>query len=149
MRLFILLICLGINAYAQHTPLPHGMVFGEKPDTAIVLAASQVEKLMGKKPRISTTIKGKVINVKKEKGGWFELDAGTGKIILAHFKNYDVILPQGLEGRTVIIEGIAFRQFTPANRLSQRSDTAKTTGGTRKKDNVILAFEVSGLIVYK
>jgi hypothetical protein len=142
-------MCLCTDVDAQVTPLPHGMIFGQKPDTGMALHASKIEAVMGKKPRVSTTVIGKVIDVKKEKGGWFELDAGAGKIIMAHFTNYNVRLPKEIKGRTVIVQGIAVKPFTPGNRLPLSGDTAAVKGGNIKRNRAVLDFEVTGLMVYQ
>jgi len=88
--LFLLLIALlPAQSVAQtHTPLPHGMVYGQKVDTSQMMPAAKLESFMGRMVRISTTIKGKVIRVTKSKGGWFDMDAGNGRVIKVHFKKY-------------------------------------------------------------
>ena len=63
--------------------------------------AEKLEAFMAQKPRISITVKGRVLNVVKEKGGWFTLDAGNGKVIAAHFKDYHMSIPATLKGKTV------------------------------------------------
>jgi hypothetical protein len=146
---FFMAMLLNPNTYAQQTPLPHGMVFGQKPDTTIIVAATKAEAFMGKKIRINTTIGGRVITVTKQKGGWFNLDAGGGKVILAHFKNYTVVLPTALKGRVVVIEGVAVKPVDSTN--GQRfggNITAKKNYPLQKKA-IALTFEVSGLMVYK
>ena len=51
-----------------------------------MLPASRIEATMGKRARISATIRGLVLKVTQSRGGWFDIDAGKGKIIKAHFK---------------------------------------------------------------
>jgi hypothetical protein len=147
---FLAIILLTINVFAQkHTPLPHGMVYGVKPNTIAMLAASRIEATMGKRARISATIRGLVLKVTKPKGGWFDIDAGKGKIIKAHFKNYAVTLPYNLKGRVVILEGIAQKQFIADDMQHFAGDTV-----FGKKQHYInanikqrLTFEVKGLMV--
>ena len=67
--LFILLFSVAV--YAQDKTPVHGEVFGKKPGKTAMVNAEKLEAYMDTKPRISTTIKGKVVNVVKEKGGWF------------------------------------------------------------------------------
>lgn len=137
-------------ASAQKRPsLPHGTVFGKKPDVVAMLKATEVEAFMGKKTRISTTIKGKVIKVTKTKGGWFEIDAGNGKIIEAHFKEYNITLPTDLKGHEIITEGVAQKQFIADDLQHFAGDTVKG-----KKQHAVntnpkhkLTFEVTGLMV--
>ncbi|MCC8424484.1 DUF4920 domain-containing protein [Mucilaginibacter sp. UR6-11] len=136
-------------AFAQHTPLPHGMVFGIKPGTAEMIPAWRVEAFMDKKTRISTTIRGRIIKVTKPKGGWFEIDAGKGKIIAAHFKNYGINIPTGLKGKIVIAEGVAEKQFIADDLQHFAGDTARGKKQHSVKTNPLrrLTFEVKGLMV--
>ena len=151
MKRFVLfiLISIGFKTYAQQTPLPHGMVFGQKPDTTIIVAATKAEAFMGKKIRINTTLRGRVSDVTKQKGGWFNLDAGGGKVISAHFKNYAVMLPTALKGRVVIIEGVAVKPVDSTNGQRFGANMTVKNANTLKKKAVRLTFEVSGLMVYK
>ncbi len=143
-------ICLAITTQAQRTPLPHGMVFGIKPDTSVVLDANKLEGFMDRKNRITTIVKGRVLKVTNELGGWFEMDAGKGKIITARFKNDDIKLPSALKGRVVIIQGVAARKLEAINGKPTGSvvknvkDAEKAEGGT-----IALIFEVTGLMVYQ
>ncbi|MDB4924505.1 MAG: hypothetical protein JWR23_561 [Mucilaginibacter sp.] len=141
---------LNISAFAQkHTPLPHGMVFGVKPNITAMVDATKVEALMGKRTRINTTIRGWVTKVTKQKGGWFELDAGKGKIIAAHFKSYTITIPAELKGKIVIAEGIAEKKFMADDLQHFAGDTV-----SGKKQHMVktdpkrrLIFEVKGLMV--
>jgi len=146
---FFIHLIYTLNTYAQHIPLPHGMVFGERPDTTIIVEATKAIEFMGKKIRVSTTIRGTVVNVVKQKGGWFNLDAGEGKIISAHFKIYEVMLPSALKGRVVIIEGIAVKQTDAKNGQQFGGKFATPKHQAFKKQSPALTFEVSGLMVYK
>jgi hypothetical protein len=126
------------------------MVFGTKPDTGVVLDAAKLEGFMGRKNRVLTTIKGRILKVTLEKGGWFEMSAGKGKVISARFKDDDVKLPSELKGRTVIIQGIANRKLEaingkPTGRVNANVKAPeKTPAGTTS-----LIFEVTGLILYQ
>ncbi|RYY33659.1 MAG: DUF4920 domain-containing protein [Sphingobacteriaceae bacterium] len=145
----ISLIALGIllscSVFAQQ-PLPHGMVFGTKPDTAGAMDAVRLREYMGTKKRISTVIKGKVVKVITEKGGWFEIEAGK-RTLMAHFKDYGVILPKEIAGRIVIIDAVAFRRFTADDSQHFAGDTI--TYRTDEKLKRRISLEVKGLMVYK
>jgi len=140
-----LLLSFAVSAQ-QHNAVPHGMVYGSRPNTVGMMDASKVYAFMDTKTRISTTIKGKIIKVTNPKGGWFELDAGNGKYIAAHFKTYNVNIPADLAGHTVIIEGVAEKQFVA-------DDNQHLAGGGGKQQsektdrNQILTFEVTGMSV--
>lgn len=149
-----LLLCLlfSFSTTAQkRTGLVHGKIFGSKPDTTGVIAASKVEDFMDTKVRISVAIRGRVLKVTKPKGGWFTIDAGNGRIISAHFKNYDVTIPTALAGRTVVLDGVAQKQFIADDQQHFAGDTVKGKKQSRVKTNTKrrLTFEVTGMMVDK
>ncbi|MDB5150913.1 MAG: hypothetical protein JWQ57_4933 [Mucilaginibacter sp.] len=154
MKLIMLLISFLIANMAvaqKHVPLPHGMVFGEKPDTITLMPASKLEAFMGKKTRITTVISGRVIKIIKEKGGWFEIDAGKKRIINAHFTNAGINLPLQLAGRTVIISGVAAKQFIADDLQHMAGDTVNSKKQHKVNTNPgrRISFEVRGLMIDK
>ena len=77
------------------------------------------------------------------------MDGGNGKIINAHFKDYNITLPLQLKGRTVIIGGVAQRQFIADDRQHFAGDTVNQKKQQRVKTNPLqrVTFEVTGLMV--
>ena len=150
--LSLITLLFTLSGFAQKpTPLPHGMIFGTKPDTTAMMPAYKVEAFMGKRTRLITTLRGKVIEVTKPKGGWFNVDAGNGKIIRSHFKNVGINLPYDLKGKIVIMEGAAAKQFIADDMQHLAGDTVivkkqRTYKPTPKRS---LVFEVKGLMVYQ
>ena len=138
----LLALLFSCSIFAQDKKPVHGEVFGKKPDKTAMVNADKLEDFMAQKPRISTTVKGTVVNVVKEKGGWFTVDAGNGKVIAAHFKDYDVSIPADLKGKTVIMEGVAQRQSALD---SQQHFAGKKQDGDKTTNK--LSFEVSGMMV--
>ncbi|SHN31233.1 DUF4920 domain-containing protein [Mucilaginibacter sp. OK098] len=143
-------LLFSLSAFAQkQTPLPHGTVYGTKPDTGAMLDAAKLEAFMGKKTRISTTVKGRVLNVTKQKGGWFTIDAGNGKVIAAHFKIYNITIPAALKGKCIVAEGIAEKQFIADDLQHFAGDTTsgKKQHAVKTNPKRRLTFEVKGLMV--
>lgn len=149
-RLRFLIVLIGVfftaEVFAQQ-PLPHGMVFGTKPDTAGAMDASRLRNYMDKKKRITTVIKGKVLKVNAEKGGWFEIDAGKNRPVAAHFKDYNVTLPAEIKGRTVIVNGVAVRSFLADDNQHFAGDTVSYKADAKLQRRI--SFEVKGLMVYQ
>jgi hypothetical protein len=146
----ITMFFLSLSLSAQkHTPLPHGMTFGKTVNPRQGMPATKVESFMDKMTRISTTITGKVLIVDKPQGGWFTMDAGNGKTIKVHFKDYNITIPKELKGRTVMIEGVAQKQFIADDMQHFAGDTVK--GKKQHQVNVNpkqrLTFEATGLMV--
>jgi len=152
MRLLAILLFNSLESFAQkRVPLPHGMVYGQKPDTMTVVTADKLEAFMGKKTRITTAIRGRVLRVTNAKEGWFEIEAGGGKIIAAHFKNYNAAIPKQLAGRVVIIDGVAQKQFIADDLQHLAGDTVigKKQHWVKSDPKRKVTFEVKGLMVYK
>lgn len=152
MKTTCLLLALLISSclFAQtHASVVHGMVYGTKPDTAQIVKASNIEAFMGKKTRISAALRGKIIKVTKQKGGWFDIDAGNGKVISAHFKNYGVNIPTELKGRTIVADGVAQKQFIADDQQHFAGDTVngKKQHAIKTNSKHRLTFEVKGLMV--
>lgn len=149
--LLSLLFSFSLALAQHHTPLPHGMIFGSKPSNVNRMPASRLETFMGKRARTSVVIYGKVLQVTKSQGGWFDLDAGNGRIIKAHFSNYNINLPVDLKGREVIVDGVASKQFIADDLQHFAGDTVKGKKQHQVKTNPKqrLIFEVHGLMVNK
>ncbi|WCT12616.1 DUF4920 domain-containing protein [Mucilaginibacter jinjuensis] len=150
--MFVLMAGASTTIFAQkHTPLPHGMIFGSTPSNINQMPAAKLETFMGKRTRISVVIYGKVLQVTKEQGGWFEMDAGNGKVIAAHFRDYNIKIPADLKGRQVIIDGVAEKQFIADDLQHMAGDTVQGKKQHQVKTNPKekLTFEVKGLMVNK
>ncbi|OCX51209.1 hypothetical protein BEL04_21135 [Mucilaginibacter sp. PPCGB 2223] len=146
----LFLMAIGHAVIAQkHTPLPHGMLYGQKVNTLDMMPAYKLEAFMGKKVRVSTTISGKVLRVTQSNGGWFEMDGGSGRIIKVHFRDYGINLPTDLRGRQVIIEGVAQKQFIADDMQHFAGDTVAGKKEHQIKTNPkrVLSFEAKGLMV--
>lgn len=151
MKYLLLLFGLGFSlcAFAQREPMPHGMVFGKKPDTTQVIPAWRIEAFMDKKVRVSTTMLGRITKVTKQKGGWFKVDAGKGKIIAARFRDYNIYLPLSIKGKIAFMEGVAQKQFIADDQQHFAGDTVvgKKQHSIKTDPKRRLIFEVSGLMV--
>jgi hypothetical protein len=146
----ILALLFSASAFAQkHTPMPAGFVYGTKPDNTAMVTASNLETYMDKKASVGATIRGRVIKVTRPKGGWFEIDAGNGKVIAAHFRDLNITLPENLKGKYVIAEGIASKQFIADDMQHFAGDTVtgKKSHTTKTNKNQRVNFEVKGLLV--
>lgn len=143
---FLLALCVSASAFAQHRQAPsHGTVYGSKPNDVATIKATNLENYMAKKARISTTISGRVTKVIKTRGGWFDIDAGHGKIIAAHFRDYKVNIPEDLKGKYILAEGVAEKQFIADDGQHLAGGSKQHGGKANTKQQV--TFEISGLMV--
>ena len=152
MKIIPLLFTLSLSVLLNHkstTLAQQGRVYGSKPDVTGMMLASHVEAYMDKKTRINVTIKGKILKVTKEKGGWFTIDAGNGRTIAAHFSTYNIFLPKSVAGKTAVAEGIAQKEITADDMQHLAGDTVSGTKAHKQTTNPKqrLTFEVKGLLV--
>lgn len=145
MKVFVFLTILLIAATVQSQPLPRNTIFGKKPSTTGLIMATKLEAFMGKRPRIKVSISGLVTLVTKSKGGWFDIDAGGGKVITAHFKNYRINIPAGLKNHYIVAEGVAAKQFISS--AGQHFAGGDVKGHQKPVKKQIITFEVKGLRV--
>ncbi len=139
--LLLILSLFSFNLFAQNEKPLHGKVFGNKPG-AVVVNADNLDSYIAARSRMRTTVRGKVLNVVKEKGGWFTIAAGNRKTIAAHFAKYDVSIPAELKGKVVVVEGIVQRQsaLTSQQHLAGKKQISDKTTNQ-------LSMEVTGLMV--
>jgi len=149
MKIFVFIVALFMAGTVKCQPLPRNMVFGKKPSTVGLIMAPKLEAFMGKRARINVSISGRVTLVTKSKGGWFDIDAGKGKVITAHFKNYNIKIPASLKNHYIVAEGVAAKQFIASD--SQHFAGGKDKHGHQAKPvkKQIITFEVKGLRVDK
>jgi hypothetical protein len=141
----VLFLFLSFSAFSQQK----GTVYGSKPDQTGVIAASKVENSMDKKTRMNMAIRGRILKVTKPNGGWFDIDAGNGRIISAHFKKAGINIPSSLAGKTVVVDGVVQKQFIADDKQHFAGDTVVGKKQSQVKTNPKqkLIFEVTGMMV--
>jgi len=149
MKFYLLFLAALLNINTMAQPQPHGMVYGSKPNLTGMLPSTKLDAFMGKRTRISVAISGRVTQVTEAKGGWFDLDAGNGRIITAHFKNYHINLPLNLKNHYVLIEGVAQKKFLADDRQHFAGDNDSKLHNMKPNPKQVMLFEVTGLVVDK
>ncbi|MBE9668074.1 DUF4920 domain-containing protein [Mucilaginibacter boryungensis] len=148
MRVCLLIIAFIVSGDLMAQRMPHGMVYGSKPSRVGLVQANKLEAFMGKRPRVSVSVAGRVAQVTNTKGGWFDVDAGNGKIITAHFKNNSINIPKSLKNRYIVMDGVAQRQMISDDH--QHYAGGDSRGHSRPSGpRHLLSFEVKGLVVEK
>jgi hypothetical protein len=125
--------------------MPHGTVYGSKPNRVGLVQANKLEAYMGRRNNARVTVAGRVAQVIKTKGGWFDVDAGNGKIITAHFRNTGINIPQSLKNHYIVMDGVAQKQIISDDRQHYAGDKRGRSQPTGPKH--LLNFEVKGLMV--
>ena len=66
---------------------------------------------------VRTTLRGTVHKVCQAKGCWMTVDAGNGDDMTVTFRDYGFFVPKDIDGREVIMHGVAYTQLTPVEEL--------------------------------
>lgn len=149
-NLFALAIAFSLSygAFAQTDASFHGKKITEKG----AVPATELATKMGDKTSIPVKVEGTVESVCKMKGCWMKVNTGDGQTMRVMFKDYAFFVPKDIEGKTVVVEGIAETTTTSVDKLRHY---AKDGGKSKEEIEKItepekaITFMADGVIVKK
>lgn len=148
-KLLLLLVFLGSASITQAQKADY---FGEKikADGALDVATFN-SKIQGV-DSMQTKLKATILEVCQKKGCWMNVDLGNGQQMMVRFKDYGFFVPKDANGKTVVMEGEAFREVISVDMLRHYAED----GGKSKEEiekitapETRLSFEASGVMIYK
>ena len=88
---------------------------------------SQIEKVVGllsTQDSVRTQMKAKVESVCQVKGCWMNLvsEGGNDGEMFVKFKDYGFFMPLDIAGKSVIVEGVAYKEVTPVDELKHYAE---------------------------
>ena len=66
---------------------------------------------------VRTTLRGTVHKVCQAKGCWMTVNAGSGEDMTVTFRDYGFFVPKDIDGREVVMHGVAYTQLTSVDEL--------------------------------
>lgn len=150
-KLYIVLGCclFSMSAWAQK-PAYEGASLGAgvKPGEALEVAA--IAKKLDKQTEAPMKITGEVVEVCKKKGCWMTLKTAEGEPMRVTFKDYAFFMPLDIEGKTVVLDGLARQQTISMEKLRHYAEDAKKSPEeiakiTGPKDEI--AYEATGVVI--
>lgn len=99
---------------------------------------------------INSKMKAKVIEVCQTKGCWMTLDIGEDKHVMVQFKDYGFFVPKDIEGKAVIVNGIAYVDEISVEDQKHYAEDANASAETIaaiNKPKKTYAFEADGVLV--
>ena len=126
MKRIILLVQFFISAltYAQIRPAAKGIVYGAEVHSDNAITVVELEKKLESKNEFTGSIKGRVVSVCQEKGCWMKLAKENGENIMVRFKDYKFFVPKNIDGKEVVLNGIAKKSITPVDLLKHYAKDA-------------------------
>lgn len=146
---------LNTSLKAQETVNPGFELFGAEltPDGAV--SYDQFLLKMANTDSMALKIEANVSEVCQMKGCWMYLTSVKNEDspkTMVRFKDYGFFVPKDISGRTVIIEGMAYRDITPVDELRHYAEDA---GKSKEEIEAItepkeeLKFMASGVLLKK
>lgn len=123
-----LLVCMVKLSYAQPPagPANAGDTYGEKIDAKGALTTAQlVTKMSNSKDTIQAKVTGKVLAVCPKKGCWWSIELPDKTTMFVKSLKYNVFVPTDLVGKTVILDGQAFKRTVSVAELQHYAKDAK------------------------
>ncbi|GAB3692551.1 hypothetical protein GCM10027592_11610 [Spirosoma flavus] len=145
--IFSLFIAISWSASAQESSY-----HGKKITESGAIPATQLASKMGDKEKMNTKVEGTVESVCKVKGCWMNVKTGDGQTMRVMFKDYAFFVPKDIEGKTVVVEGLAETTTTPVAKLRHfAEDAGKSKEEIEKitEPEKAITFMADGVIVKK
>lgn len=106
--------------------------FGEKIDPAGAISLASLQEQLKGKDSVIVTLEAQVEGVCQAKGCWMNLvsDDMPDEPIFVKFKDYAFFMPKDIAGRTVIANGVAYKEVTSVDELRHYAED----GGASKEE---------------
>jgi len=141
--------CTGMQAQTKTAAKTSS--YGSKIDPANAIPATALLKLMTGKDSMNVKVRGKIIDVCQRKGCWMNIELADGKDMMVRFKDYGFFVPKDAAGKTVVMEGLAYKTETSVEELRHyASDAGKSKEEIEKinEPEKNTSFEASGVLIY-
>lgn len=128
------------------------MFFGDRITTEGAIATDQLTEQLSGKDSIQIKLKGTIVEVCQKKGCWMNLDIGNNQSTRVRFRDYAFFVPKDAAGKTVFIEGWAYRETIPVNELKHYAEDAGQSKSEIEKitdPESSISFEANGVIIKK
>ena len=129
----------------------NAVFFGEKITENGAIPASDLPKMLEKADSTNAKIKAKIVQTCKKKGCWMDVEFADGKTMKITFKDYGFFVPkEGMEGKEVIMQGVAKKTITDVATLKHYAEDAKKSKAeidAIKAPKEAITFEATGVII--
>jgi hypothetical protein len=143
----LIVTMLGIQ-YSSAQKAEH---FGDKINPDGALSVSEFKSKMKAADSLNVKFTGVINEACQKKGCWMNVDLGNGESMMVRFKDYGFFVPKDCNGKTAIMEGVAFKETVSVEMLQHYAEDAG-----KSKDEIAkitqpetkISFEANGVIIY-
>lgn len=126
-----------------------GMVFGQKTTADGAIPVNELPgKLEGSKPA-EVKVTGKVKEVCKAEGCWLKMETANGAMMIK-MKDHKFLVPLAMNGKTIVVDGIATRKETSVEMLRHYAEDAgksKEEIAAIKEPKIEITMQAKGILV--
>ena len=146
----LLVIFISTYGFAQVKPAQEGSVYGSAVENKGAITVSDLEKKLDAEKQFTGKVTGKVVSVCQEKGCWMKLAKEDGDNVMIRFKDYGFFVPKNIDGKEVVLNGVAKKTTTSVAMLKHYAkDAGKSDAeiaNIKEPKNEII-FTASGVLV--
>ncbi len=150
-KIFLLaLIFISGYGFAQIKLAEKGSVYGTATEDKGAISVIDLGKKLDGEKEFSGKVKGKVVSVCQQEGCWMKLAKEDGSTIMIRFKDYGFFVPKNMDGKEVVLNGVAKKSTTSiAMQKHYANDAGKSAEEiakiTEPKNEIV--FTASGVLV--
>lgn len=144
----------------KYSPPAGNALVGDSYGAGVSAAAEQkaitpkaLDKKLKKAKKIeNVAVKGKVVEVCEKKGCWLTVETDNNERFFVKMKDYAYFVPTALEGKNVVLEGVAESKVVTVDELKHYAEDAKKSQAeidaiTKPEEEI--RFMASGIKVVK
>ncbi len=125
--------------------------FGKKINKDGAITTEEFQKQIQGKDSLLVKIEAPINEACQKKGCWMNVDLGGGKEMMVRFKDYGFFVPKDCNGKTAVMNGIAYKEVVSVEMLRHYAeDAGKSKEEIMKitQPETRLSFEADGVIIY-
>lgn len=131
--------------------MPTLNVYGDSITAEGAMLPQDMLAMMEGKDSLEAKLTATINETCKMKGCWMTMDMGDGKEMRVRFKDYGFFVPkEGAEGKTAIVEGMAFVDTIAVDELRHLAEDAGRTAeeiAAISEPEISINFEAHGVII--
>ncbi len=113
------------QAQPPNVPAKPGSNFGAKVDANGATAINELPAMLDGKDKVDVKIRATVLDVCPKKGCWLKLAVNDSTTAFVKMQDYAFFLPTAIKGKTVVVDGEAFKKVTTVGELKHYAADAK------------------------
>lgn len=157
MKKMTLILSLVFGAYVMNAQPPEGHAkpgdtYGAKITEAGAIKITEVPAMLKTKDTVAVKVIAKVESSCSKKGCWMNLVIDDKNTAFVKMKDYAFFVPIEIEGKTVVLDGIAFTKVTSVSELKHYAEDAKKPQSeidAIKEPKKEIRFLANGILVVK